>query len=154
FFAGLLFCFFKPGALVGICAGLLLSYWALMTFVPIRDIQLTPSNIARLAQQDGDANTADYFAKQGSGNSSAVTNRAAWTGAQKLFYSTTTRVTGKFDKGYNLSDHTDFQYLPGKKYDTFFDPEGFLSTIPAIATCLIGVFAGFLLKTPAVPAQR
>src|SRR5215467_10704285 len=30
-FAGLLFCFFKPRALVAFCAGLLLGYWALMT---------------------------------------------------------------------------------------------------------------------------
>src|SRR3954467_11112147 len=38
-FAGLLFCFFKPRALLAICAGLLIGYWGLMTFVPIRDIQ-------------------------------------------------------------------------------------------------------------------
>jgi predicted acyltransferase len=41
FFAGLLFCFFKPRTLAGICAALLVGYWALMTFVPIRDIQMT-----------------------------------------------------------------------------------------------------------------
>src|SRR5207244_4550977 len=52
--------------------------------------------------------------------------------------------------GYNLADHLDFQYLPGRKYDTFFDPEGLLSTIPAIATCLLGVFAGFLLRNQTV----
>src|SRR2546429_1780137 len=54
FFAGLLFCLFKPRALAGICAGLLLRDWALMTFVPIRDIQLTRSNIRRLAGASGD----------------------------------------------------------------------------------------------------
>src|SRR5712692_2191107 len=48
FFAGLLFCFLKPRTLAGICAGSLAAYWALMTFVPIRDIQLTRSNIATL----------------------------------------------------------------------------------------------------------
>ena len=36
-FAGLLFCYFKPRALAAICAGLLVGYWALMSFVPIRD---------------------------------------------------------------------------------------------------------------------
>jgi predicted acyltransferase len=154
FFAGLLFCFFKPRTLVGICTGLLLGYWALMTFVPIRDIQLTRSNIATLAEQAGDTKTAAYFADKDSPNPSTVLNSEAWAGARKLFYSTANRVTGKFDKGYNLSDHTDFQLLPGKKYDTFFDPEGFLSTIPAIATCLLGVFAGFLLKNPTMPGQR
>lgn len=149
-FAGLLFCFFKPKALAAICAGLLIGYWALMTFVPIRDIQLTPENVARLALQAGDAETAEYFTKKDFVNPSA-TNTPAWAGTQKLFYSTTNRVTGKYAKGYNLSDHADFQFLPGKKWDNFSDPEGFLSTIPAIATCLLGVFAGFLLKNQTIP---
>ncbi len=153
FFAGLLFCFFKPRALIAICAGLLIGYWALMTFVPIRDIQLTRSNIARLAEQAGDSETAGYFDSRET-NPSTVKNSPAWAGAQRLFYGTTNRVSGKFGKGYNLADHFDFQYLPGKKYDTFFDPEGYLSTIPAIATCLLGVFAGFLLRNKTVPDQR
>src|SRR5207245_647620 len=54
FFAGLLFCFLKPRALVGVCLALLIGYWALMTFVPIRDIELTRSNIGHLAEQAGD----------------------------------------------------------------------------------------------------
>src|SRR5438874_6276010 len=154
FFAGLFFCFFKPRALMAICVGLLVGYWALMSFVPIRDIQLTRSNIARLAEQAGDTETAAYFTNPSSPNPSTVKNSPAWAGAQKLFDATNTRVTGKFGKGYNLADHIDFQYLPGKKWDTFFDPEGFLSTIPAIATCLLGVFAGLLLKNQGVADQR
>ncbi len=154
FFAGLLFCFFKPRALAAICAGLLVGYWALMTFVPIRDIQLTRTNIARLADQAGDTQTAAYFSDKDSPNPSAVKGSPAWAAAEKMFYATTNRVTGKFDKGLNLSDHVDFQYLPGRKYDTFFDPEGFLSTIPAVATCLLGVFAGLLLKSQSVPDTR
>src|SRR5205807_5467695 len=154
FFAGLLFCFFKPRALAGICVSLLIGYWALMSFVPIRNIQLTRSNIARLAENAGDAETAAYFRDEKSPNPSAVKNSPAWAATQRLFFGTTERVTGKFGKGLNLSDHTDFQYLPGYKYDTFFDPEGFLSTIPAIATCLLGVFAGFLLKNQTVPDQH
>src|SRR5215472_3830065 len=67
-FGGLLFCFFKPRALVGICAGILIAYWALMTFVPIRDIKLTRSNIARLAEDTGEARTADYFRDRESPN--------------------------------------------------------------------------------------
>src|SRR5208337_3066634 len=49
FFAGLLFCFFKPRALVAICVAILAGYWALITFAPIRDIQLTKDNLAHLA---------------------------------------------------------------------------------------------------------
>jgi predicted acyltransferase len=154
FFAGLLFCFFKPRALVGICAGLLIGYWALMTFIPIRDIQLTRPNIARLAEQAGDTETAAYFSDRHSPNPSTVKDSPAWAATQKLFYGTTTYVRGKYDPGYNLSDHLDFQYLPGKKWDTFYDPEGYLSTLPAIATCLLGVFAGFLLKNSLIGGPK
>jgi predicted acyltransferase len=123
-----------------------------MTFVPIRDIQLTKDSLAALAERAGDADTAALFREPG--NPSIVRNGRAWAAAQHMFYATTARVHGKFDPGYNLSDHADFQYLPGKKWDNFYDPEGFLSTIPAVATCLLGVFAGFLLRNPSVPDQR
>src|SRR5438093_4693848 len=95
FFAGLLFCFFKPRALIAICVGLLVGYCALMTFVPIRDIQLTRSNMAKVAEQAGDAETAAYFADRSSPNPSTVKDGPAWAGAQKLFYATTTRGSGK-----------------------------------------------------------
>ena len=149
-FAGVLFCFFKPRTLAAICAGLLLGYWALMAWVPIRDIQLTKPNLAVLAEQAGDTEGAALF--RSSINPS--TNRAAWAAAEKVFYATEKRVTGKYGPGYNLSDHIDFQYLPGKKWDHFFDPEGYVSTIPAIVTCLLGVFAGLLLKSDKTTGQQ
>jgi len=152
FFAGLLFCFLKPRALAGVCAGLLIGYWALMTFVPIRDIQLTRQNLARLARERGDFQTATLL-REGN-NPSAVKDSPAWAAAEQMFYATTNRVTGKYAKGYNLCDHLDFQYLPGKKYDHFFDPEGYLSTIPAVGTCLLGVFAGLLLKNQSVTDRK
>jgi predicted acyltransferase len=152
FFTGLFFCFFKPRALAAICVGLLVSYWALMTFVPIRDIQLTKPNLARLAEQAGDAPTAALF--QDETNPSTVKGSPAWAAAEKMLFDTTKRVTGQFGPGHNLSDHLDFHYLPGKKYDNFFDPEGYLSTLPAVATCLLGVFAGLLLRSQTVPDAR
>jgi predicted acyltransferase len=152
--AGILFCFFKPRSLAAICVGILLGYWALMASVPIRNIQLTPNSLARLAAGQGDVETARLFKDRDAGNPSARKNSPAWAAAEKLFYSTTERVSGKFDKGLNLSDHFDFQYLPGRKYDGYFDPEGFLSGIPAVATCLLGVLVGFLLKNPTIPDLR
>jgi predicted acyltransferase len=143
-FAGLLFCWFKPRALVAIAVGILACYWGLITFVPVRDIQLTKSNLAQLAEAAGDAPTAALF-KDGR-NPSAVKNSPAWAAAEKMYYATTNRVSGKFETGLNLVNHIDFEYLPGRKYDTFFDPEGYLSTLPAVVTCLLGVFAGFLLR--------
>ena len=121
--AGLLFVFFSPRALAGICAGILLGYWALMSWVPIRDFRLDKENVARVAATTGRTNVSE------------------------LFLATTNRVTGRFEPGYNLSNHLDYQFLPGKKYDTYWDPEGMLSTLPAIASCLLGVFAGLLLRS-------
>ena len=46
--AGLLFCFLRPRALVATAALLLAGYWALLTFVPIRDIQLEKAALARV----------------------------------------------------------------------------------------------------------
>lgn len=46
----------------------------------------------------------------------------------------------------NVAAYTDRLFLPGKLHRVVYDPEGFFSTIPAIATALLGVFAGkFLL---------
>jgi predicted acyltransferase len=54
---------------------------------------------------------------------------------------------GHFEPGENLANWVDKQYLPLWKYDGDYDPEGLLSTLPAIANCLLGVFAGGLLKS-------
>ena len=151
-FGGVLFCCLKPRVLVAICVGILVGYWALMTFVPVRDIQLTKSNLAHLAEQAGDQKAAELFKEDR--NPSAVKDSPAWAAAEKMFYGTTNRVTSKFDKGLNLANHIDFEYLPARKYDTFFDPEGLLSTIPAVATCLLGVFAGLLLSSHSVPDKK
>lgn len=53
-----------------------------------------------------------------------------------------------FEPGVNWSNYLDARYLPGRKYDGTWDPEGYLSTLPAIATCLLGVLAVRLLKSP------
>jgi len=91
--AGLIFCYFRPRGWVLWCVGLLVGYWALMTFVPV------PGGTA-----------------------------------------------GDFTEGHNLANWVDARYLPLRKWDGDHDPEGLLSTLPAIANCLIGVFAGLLLR--------
>jgi len=53
---------------------------------------------------------------------------------------------GSFAPDANLANWIDAHYLPGRLWDKTRDPEGMLSTLPAIGTCLIGVFAGLLLK--------
>jgi predicted acyltransferase len=93
-FAGLIFCVAGLRGRVAACVGLLVGYWALMTFVPVPGV-----------------------------------------GA------------GHFEPGQNLANWVDKQYLPLRKWDGDYDPEGLLSTLPAIASCLLGVLAGGLLKS-------
>jgi predicted acyltransferase len=53
---------------------------------------------------------------------------------------------GILTPGVNLAAYIDQQFLPGKLHRKVYDPEGLLSTIPAIATALLGVFTGRFLR--------
>lgn len=46
----------------------------------------------------------------------------------------------------NFAGYVDRTILPGKMYFGFYDPEGLFSTIPAIATALLGAITGHFLK--------
>jgi predicted acyltransferase len=62
---------------------------------------------------------------------------------------------GSFAMDANLANWIDRNYLPGRLWDGTRDPEGLLSTLPAIGTCLLGVFAGMLLQDPrSTPGQK
>lgn len=61
---------------------------------------------------------------------------------------------GSFARDANLADWIDANYLPGWKWDLTRDPEGLLSTLPAIGTCLLGVLAGLLLADPHLQGSR
>jgi len=123
FFAGLLFCYLSRRALAMACAGLLLGYWALMSFVPFPDVRPVDGNGQLISQSMTATNTA------------------------QLNWSSTNKVKGVFEPGFNLANYIDQKYLPGKKWDKTWDPEGLLSTLPAIATCLLGVLCGLLLQS-------
>ena len=126
----LLFCAFRLKGLIVVCASLLLGYWALTSFVPIRDFNLETGHLKALQLEPASPET------------------------RARFLATTNFVRGRFDDGLNLSQQLDFLYLPGHKWDDAYDPEGLLSTLPAIATCLLGIFAGLLLKNGAVSDEK
>ncbi|MES2572374.1 MAG: DUF5009 domain-containing protein, partial [Verrucomicrobiota bacterium] len=123
-FAGLAYLIFGPRQLVFLCAGVLVGYWALMTWVPFPDLRLEEKPIEQLSIQAGSSDPA------------------------ALVQATPGRINGVYEKGYNLANYIDWRFLPGKKHNRYYDPEGILSTLPAIATCLLGTFAGLLLKNP------
>jgi predicted acyltransferase len=128
--ASLLFCAFRLKGLIVVCASLLLGYWALTSFVPIRDFNLETGHLKALQLEPESPET------------------------RMQFLATTNYVRGRFEDGLNLSQQIDFLYLPGRKWDDSYDPEGILSTLPAVATCLLGVFAGLLLKNASTSDQK
>ncbi len=101
-----------------------------MATVPIRDIDLDKEPLAALAVQRGTTNVVE------------------------LYQSTTNRVAGVYDSGRNVANHFDFLYLPGRKHDGNYDPEGLLSNIPAVATALLGALCGLLLRNVTIPDRE
>ena len=129
-FAGLIFCFFRLKGMLVICATLLIGYWALMSFVRFPDVRPVPGGLQAIAKETG------------------------FTNVTQLNLESTNIISGVYFKGVNLANYLDQKYLPGKKWDGTWDPEGFLSTLPAVATCLLGVFAGLLLKNNSIQERR
>lgn len=100
--ASLLHLYCRPRTIAGVTAGLLVGYWALLTFVPV----------------------------PGGG-------------------------PGDYTRGHNLANWVDAHWLPGRIWYGDYDPEGLLSTLPAIASALIGLFAGRWLQNPTpAPAAK
>jgi predicted acyltransferase len=61
---------------------------------------------------------------------------------------------GDYAEGHNLANWIDKMYLPWRKWDGDHDPEGLLSSLPAICNSLLGIFAGLLLKNAAIDSNR
>ena len=59
-----------------------------------------------------------------------------------------------FAEGKNLTNWFDSQFLPFRKWDGTHDPEGILSTLPAIGTCLLGVFTALFLRRADLKPQE
>ena len=130
FFASLIYCFVPLRGMIAICAGLLVGYWALMSFGSFPDTR--PVNAA----------------------GELIDQRMTATNVAQLNFTSTNRLRGVFEPGLNLANYVDSKYLPGKKWDKTWDPEGMLSTLPAIASCLLGVFAGLFLKSPRTDERK
>jgi predicted acyltransferase len=128
--AGLIFCFVRWQEIVVITVTLLVGYWALMMFVPFPDVRPTPGDTPEICRETGFTNVA------------------------QLNLESHVMLRGTMIKGVNLAHYVDQKYLPGMKWDGTWDPEGLLSTLPAIATCLLGVLAGLVLRSGALSGWR
>ena len=63
---------------------------------------------------------------------------------------------GNLEKEANLAAYIDYSLLKGHLWSQskFWDPEGILSTIPAVATVLLGILTGHWLKSDRTPRQK
>jgi predicted acyltransferase len=129
-FGGLAFCFLKTRGLVAVAVSLLLGYWALMALVPFPDVRPTPGGDAIITKEAGFKNISD------------------------LNMASTNMIHGSYIQGVTLANYLDQKYLPGRKYDGTYDPEGLLSTLPALVTGLLGIFAGLFLRKQSAPTAK
>ena len=61
---------------------------------------------------------------------------------------------GVLDYNGNLAGYIDLKLLAGHLYESTFDPEGLLSTFPAVATTILGTLAGDWLRAKRSPATK
>jgi predicted acyltransferase len=61
---------------------------------------------------------------------------------------------GVLDYNANLAGYIDLKFLAGHLYEPTFDPEGILSTFPAIVTAVLGTLTGDWLRTSRSPATK
>lgn len=61
---------------------------------------------------------------------------------------------GNLEMEGNLAAYVDRKLLGGHTWKPLYDPEGILSTIPAIATTLCGVLTGHLLRSKRLPIEK
>ena len=108
----------------------LVSYWAAMTFVPLPDVQLKHETLGKKGSQ--------LEAKP----------------PTVLLADVSTTVTGTFEEGHNLAHYVDYRWLPGRKRNLYYTNEGLLSTLPALATTLFGVMAGWLLVCQSLSGRQ
>jgi predicted acyltransferase len=154
---GLLFIFCNTRMMIAAAVALLLGYWALLEKLPMRDIHLEKFHlVAQVEQSENSALASKFRAIESSPdkNPSAIKDSPVWAATEKMYLATTNRVTGKYEMGYNVANHFDFEHLPARKYDLFWDPEGFLSTLPACVTGLLGIFAGLFLRHSTAPGMK
>ena len=128
-FGGLLYIFCNWRVMIAVAVALLLGYWALLELVPFPDVRPTPGG-------------------------TTVITREHFTNVSQLNLASTNLLRGSYIQGVNLTDYLDQKYLPARKYDGTYDPEGLLSTLPACATGLLGIFTGLFLRNQSVPDMK
>ena len=116
-----------------ITGGLLVGYTALMHFVPVPMDAVNQSALetGTILRSHGTMETVEVEA----------------TGSGKF-------LKGNVEPATNLAAWVDRKLLPGRMYEVNWDPEGLLSTVPAVGTGLLGMLAGALLVSSLSLSRR
>jgi predicted acyltransferase len=128
-FGGLLFIFTNVRVMIAVAVALLLGYWALLEKVPFPDVR--PA-----------------------GYTGVITKEAGFKTLADINLDSANIIRGSYVQGVNLTDYLDQKYLPGRKYDGTYDPEGFLSTLGGFVTGLLGIFTGLFLRHSKLPEMK
>jgi len=120
--ASLYVCLPRRGVVIAAVA-LLVGYWGLLNFVPFPDVDLKHGTVGKKGSQT-EAKAPEVLLEGVSGT-----------------------VRGTFEEGRNLAHYVDFRWLPGRKRNLYYTNEGLLSTLPAVATTLFGILAGWVLTS-------
>lgn len=131
-FAAGVYCVFRTTkGLMLVSVGLLIGYWALLTFVPFPDLKLDPEVVEPLAQQIGSHSPHDI--------ASAVEGR----------------IRGVYEDGRNLTHYVDYRFMPGHRNNKgYYTNMGLLSIVSSVALVLLGAICGLLLKNARIAPKR
>lgn len=111
---------------------ILVGYWASLSLIPV-----PMDAVNRRALETG-------FVERSHGKEVAVT--VEQTGE--------TSIAPNYEPGTNLAAWVDRKLLPGRMWERTWDPEGVLSTLPAIVTGIFGMLIGSLLLAISDPYRR
>lgn len=102
---------------------LLVGYWLVMAFVPV---PIDPTIEAALA-------------------SGEVLRSSGMVPVEGIRALSENYIAGNFEPGVNLQAWVDRVLIPGRIYEKTWDPEGLLSTLPAIGSGIAGMMAGHIV---------
>lgn len=117
---------------VWISALVLLGYWGLMALIPV-----PIDNVIREALQTGQVQSSEGLLNIGS--------------IKQISEST---IAPNYEPGVNITAWLDRIILPGRFWQITWDPEGYMSTFPAIVTGILGMLIGKLLTSLENPYKR
>lgn len=117
---------------IGIAATLLIGYWLLMALVPVPIDEVIQQALASGVVMSAHGELPIGEIKQISDGF----------------------IASNFEPGVNLAAWLDRAVVPGHLWERTWDPEGFLTTIPALVTAILGMLVGRILLTVTDPYKK